>query len=507
MRRALAFLAVCSLLVSCVTVWAARFVKPGITPVDANAPFLKVHTEAGEVYVLTGWEVDTASRVISGTGRHYDASRALLQEASFKIAFDAVALLETNTPTQVLQGQFVVLGVVTGASLLASAVCVATPKTCFGSCPTFYVRGDAQPRAEGFSRAIARGLEETDLDALEHLHEGGGVFELLMRNEALETHAVRRLRVLAAKAPPSGRVLRQGERYFAATSLEPPLRCEAASGDCLERVRSVGAGEYFSLSDADDVTTRETVSLTFPRSSGALGLTVRARASLMSTYLLYQAMAWMGTDASDWYARLEHGDRRGADAFERVVGLLGDLEVQVKTVRGWVTAGAFAEAGPLAADRQLVTLPADLPEGPVEVRLVMTQGHWRVDQVALAALSGEVQPVPVELSAVTQKGQPAPDALARLHGEGPRLISNRGDEWALQFPMPEGRYELFLEARGYYYEWVRPEWLAEQSPDAMARLLVDPEATLKSLSPAWKRAEPQMEAMFWGSRFTGPVSP
>jgi hypothetical protein len=81
MRRALAFLAVCSLLVSCVTVWAARFAKPGITPVDANAPFLKVHTEEGEVYVLTEWVVDTTTHLISGTGRRCDISRALLPQS------------------------------------------------------------------------------------------------------------------------------------------------------------------------------------------------------------------------------------------------------------------------------------------------------------------------------------------------------------------------------------------------------------------------------------------
>ena len=52
-----------------------------------------------------------------------------------------------------------------------------------------------------------------------------------------------------------------------------------------------------------------------------------------------------------------------------------------------------------------------------------------------------------------------------------------GDELQLDYRLPEHpeRLELFLEARGYYLEWMRREWMAETNPRAAARLLLDPE--------------------------------
>jgi hypothetical protein len=48
---------------------------------------------------------------------------------------------------------------------------------------------------------------------------------------------------------------------------------------------------------------------------------------------------------------------------------------------------------------------------------------------------------------------------------------------------------------------MRQEWLAEQNAIAALRLVADPAGTLRALAPAYKRQEPEMERLFWGSRY------
>ena len=47
-------------------------------------------------------------------------------------------LFETNKPESIPRNSLTVLAVVTGVSLAVTAMCLANPKACFGSCPTFY---------------------------------------------------------------------------------------------------------------------------------------------------------------------------------------------------------------------------------------------------------------------------------------------------------------------------------------------------------------------------------
>lgn len=63
------------------------------------------------------------------------------------------------------------------------------------------------------------------------------------------------------------------------------------------------------------------------------------------------------------------------------------------------------------------------------------------------------------------------------------------------------RYDLFLEARGHYLEWLRREWLPEADPAPAARLAFDPAGMLRELAPQFKQVEPSLEHLFWSSRY------
>lgn len=514
--RALATL-LAPLLLSCTTVyWRATLLAPGDAPEQptADAPFLKVHVRDGSVLVLAPYTVAREARTISGTGIRYDAERMAVARGPLSIAFDDVALVETNRPETVDAPEVAVMALVTGASLAVTAACAMNPKACFGSCPTFYASGAeaAGPVAEGFSASVARAFEATDVDALELPHAAGAPVELVMRNEALETHYVRSVRLLAVPRPEGGRVYRAGDRFLASARAAPPSACRGAAGDCLAAVAKADGVEYLSPAGERDLAEQETIELAFPPLPGAdrLGLVVRARNSLLNTFVFYQGLAWLGSRAGEVFARLERDPGPDAPDLPEWMGLLARIEVEVLTARGWTRAGASGEIGPLARETQIVPLEAlrrdrgerGPPPGDVRVRLRLTRGNWRIDALALAEVAPAAEPVPVPVAHVLREGAPDDGARARLLDPAAYLVTRPGDAYLLRFEPPAalGDAELFLESRGYYLEWMRESWLAEEDLDAAMRLLAHPRDALRRLAPAYKRIEPEIEAIFWASR-------
>lgn len=63
---------------------------------------------------------------------------------------------------------------------------------------------------------------------------------------------------------------------------------------------------------------------------------------------------------------------------------------------------------------------------------------------------------------------------------------------------------IFLESRGYYLEWIRESWLAEEDPSAVAKILLSPRRALRRMAPAFKATEAEMEAVFWSSKYARP---
>jgi hypothetical protein len=109
----------------------------------------------------------------------------------------------------------------------------------------------------------------------------------------------------------------------------------------------------------------------------------------------------------------------------------------------------------------------------------------------------------IEASAVTREGRPDPIALARVRGLDGHLVTMPGDAYRISFdlPRPGQELELFLETEGYYYEWMRTEWLTEENPLMAALALGAPEQALRSLAAPFKARESNLETAFWASRF------
>ncbi len=494
-------------LLACAPTRVRRTITPPsqASTLDQKSPYLKAHLRSGYVYVLDSWQVDTSGTLVVGRGTLLTPNRSVESQGEFRLPVDSVALFETNLLYR--GGAVTALSVMTGITAGVTAVCITNSKTCFGSCPTFYVADSAGwfLQAEGFSASVAPALEAVDVDALYRARVNGRDFQLHLRNEALETHVIRYVDILALPRPPAGRVLLTPEGQFRpATRLQRPSVCTDASGDCIAAVASFDGRERTSLADSVDLATQETIELEFDSGvPGDRGLIITSRQSLMSTYLLYQTLAYLGTQASASLAALPTGGTAAREQVDGVGRLLGRIEVLVPASEGgWVSAGSAGETGPLGPDTKVVPLPRT-GEGPIRVRLRLTRGLWRIDYLALAQLGGPLHPVRIPPARVQRAGQEDSAAWRALVDTGKSLVTLPGDEYDLIYRLPadpEG-YELFLESRGYYLEWMRREWLAEENLALAAQIIFDPASALRRLAPAFKRQEPEMERLFWNSRY------
>jgi hypothetical protein len=465
-----------------------------IKTLDRRSPYLKVHMKDGDLYVLSKWRVDDAQREVSGDGDRFGISREVVASGAFRIAVGEIALLETNVVQR--SGAAVGLAVITGVSAAMTAVCIANPKACFGSCPTFYIADGNRVvlQAEGFSSSVAPSLEARDVDALYRVQATSPVLAVTMKNEALETHVVRHVRLLAAERPAAGRVLRTVTGEFReAADLRPIERCRAEEGDCRAKTRAFDDDERFSSTDEADLARREIVDLEIT-SDGPTGLVIASRQTLARTYIFYQSLAWLGRSASDMLAALERGDRAVASAFTRFDNVLGGIEVLAEVADGsWILTGEVRETGPLASDVVVVPLPADATG---HLRLRLARGHWRIDYLASAHLGRRVDPVAIDPHSIRSR-------RTTTEGRQSPLTTLPGDIYAYSFRLPDDprRYELFLESQGYYLEWLRDEWLVEENKARAAQLLLNPQQLLRDIAPDFKKQEARIEALFWGSRY------
>ena len=499
-RPALRAVAVAALAASCVQT-VHRTEHADLTTVDREAPFLKAHLRNGDLVVLDRWTADDRARQVSGDGERFGADRRLVERGPLTVALADVALFETNTiSTSPAVGAMAVLTV---ASAATTVVCLTTPKACFGSCPTFYAPGDGEPvlQAEGFSDAIAPALETHDVDALWRTHVTDGHLTLRMTNEAYETHVVKAADVLAVPRPAGTRVLSTGDRLWLATALAPAATCAAAEGDCAAAVAAVDGRERTSVTDPDDLGAREVIDLTFAAGPaaerGRAGVVIGARQSLVTTFLLYQGLSYLGPGAVRWLAGL--APRRSGD--DRLARALGGIEVQVPHGAGWVTVGEIYETGPIATDVHLVVLPPG--ERGDRVRLKLPRGGWRIDHVARAALAHEVTAQRIAPRAI--RGTLGREYAAhRAPATAFPIVTLPGDAYELDYDIPTGEVELLIDSRGYYLEWMRADWLAAPDPVAALMLVVDPARALRALAPQWKRMEADAETTFWRSRYARP---
>lgn len=477
--------------------------------------FFKVHFHNGDVSVLENWKLNPARDSLLGDGQLYDFRRTQLEEGRLAFHLDDIAIIETNQLDSIKSrdnGKIAALTIVTAANMAITLVCIQNPKACFGSCPTFYI-GESDhvhdSRAEGFSNSISPSLERQDLDALQYATTDEQLY-LTMKNEAFETHAINELNVQAVARPigksiyhdSQGKYYQCGKKYQvqSASSEDPNFK---------STISQIDEQEYFSVTDSTDLTEREEIILDFGDVEGEdLGLVLNYRQTLLTTFLLYSGIAYMGDEVGDYFAKIETDTRmkkRLADPFEK----LGDLDIYLWDYdrERWEFVEGIYETGPISKNLVLAPLLHRKHKGgPVKVKLDMAKGLWRLDYVALTEIDQMVTPhilQPREMDILT--GNPA-EVQSVLSADEDYLISFPGDEYVFTYDLPKTdldvEYELFLSSQGYYIEWIRDQWLKEKNLPKLRRMLMNDKNTWRELAEEFKTMESEMETVFWNSTYS-----
>lgn len=478
-----------------------------------DLPYLKLHMKNGDLYVLENWIVNTKQDSVTGNGNLFNPNRMSISDGKFSIPMNQIVLAETNQiSSSTGAGTLVLLTLVTG---IFTVVCIANPKACFGSCPTFYAFNgyDYIVQSEGFSSSISPALEEQDVDALYRIKPVSADFEVQLKNEAYETHIIRSANILAAPKPNGGRVFATSDgQYLQAVNISEASSIIAAEGDISEKLCSFDGVERFSEADSTDLAAKETIEVTFYRpASESMGIVIAARQTLLTTFLFYQTLSYMGTTAGDWLANVERNKNQFKQLLDNPRNVLGNIDVLIQNENAeWEKIGEVGETGPIATDIKIVPLTkistCESEDSAIKLKLRMAKGLWRIDYVALADIIDEVTPQIIFPSTSSPEFANNRSVTELLANPDSVLITYPGDKYLLNYKLPTDyyNYELFMESQGYYLEWMRNEWLGEENAERVYQMFLNPEQFYKDLAPQFKKVEAEMEETFWSSKYVYP---
>ena len=296
--------------------------------------------------------------------------------------------------------------------------------------------------------------------------------------------------LVGASAAPSFVATPEGS-FWSASDIVPLSDAAGPGGKCAGSLRSFDGHEHYSTTDSSDLAAREKIVLDFHNvPAGNKGLILAARQTLLSTYLFYQTLSYLGKSAGEYLAAVERGDQLLHEQIHQLGNLVGGIKVYLKSEDGSLQfVQEMSESGPLATDSHFILLP-DMHGEDVTIVLDMVRGAWRLDWSALAVIDREVTPMRIQPSAVLH-GEKRDDASRDLLRDPHQpLVTYPGDEYTLVYHLPDDeQYELFLESRGYYLEWMREEWYKEENPARAALLFSSPEEALKIMAPEFKQVE------------------
>ena len=228
-------------------------------------PFLKAHLDNGDVCIFKDtWQVDSAQFYISGEGTRYDYNRNKIFQGKLIILLDSVAIFENNN--KILNSESSRNNALTNLmtlDVLLGIVCITNPKAFFGSCPTFYINEHDDfyyADAEGFSNAILPSLEYFDINALNNEENTDNIFSITMKNEALETHCVKDVKLYAYPRNKDERIYQSRDNdFYLCKNYYKVNQATEYQGHITYLVNSKDREERFSTADENNLSSREEI--------------------------------------------------------------------------------------------------------------------------------------------------------------------------------------------------------------------------------------------------------
>lgn len=404
----------------------------------------------------------------------------------------------------------------TGAPLtVISIICLTDPKSCFGSCPTVYTRNGSnwEYQTELFSYSISRLLERADLDRLGQGGYSRSPFTLRVANEALETHYINQIRLIAARHP-SGTMAfptPDGAITVVRDLLEPSSAVNSEGRDVLEAVHRWDDHAYRSdstmvrqvksgkTSDWIDVRVRP------PRRSSAATVLLRLKNTLLSTVLFYEVvLGSQGVRAIEWTKKMNTGPLYAAQ-FRSVYSRFSGLKIKSWQDGAWNPVGDVHDVGPVGWKETAIRVPLE-GTGEQVLRIEFFPDNFMIDYIAFdfgehdsSLRTRELVPTSVQ----DRTGAPRPDILRLLEEDDSQyLVTEAREAYHFFYDVPpeqEDELTLFVRSRGYYTEWIRGNWIAAPV-DEMRFDLFQIDRTMHKLSELWLRERASMESLFFRNR-------
>ena len=515
MSRLACVLLVIAGLTSCIHKYTSLDVRElpvgdAVEPTDVTTP-VRVHLADGSTVVYrSGVSVGTDS--LRGAGQRYDVLTGAMSVVR-SVPMDSVLGLEAFSIKPNSGSTVAVSALTTTAAIGAGAVLTGLALVAiFGSCPTVYTMAPEGEilEAELFSYSIAPLLEARDVDVIGTVVRSDGTVELEIRNEALETHRINYLGMLAVEHEADETVMPDARGApVAVAELSTPPSVRDASGTDVSAIVARRDGAHFAsaprlLADVSVDRLYDHLDLALPPMPGAdsVAVVLRMRNSLLNTVLFYdQMLASAGAQALDWLGSDLQQIGPAVALGEWYTSRMG-MQVQVGDGASFRTVQRVPDAGPIAWKDVAVIVPVISPQDSVRIRLAFVVDEWRIDRIQIAARvrRPEVREVPVT-QVIDAAGAVREDV--RMHMAEPDedyAESLPGQHFTARFAVgatTAPARTFLVAAQGYYTEWLRADWIRQaRGPERF----VPGDAALVTAIERWRDAKPSFEKRFYATR-------
>ena len=411
---------------------------------------IKVHMKDGSLYILNSWKVDENKRILKGNGTYYSIDRTSSNVNNFEIPIDSIAIIESNEVVSSKALELLVLIISLLLKILSELSEIDK-----GSC---------------FSSSIAPPFEAIDM--LYNVKLENGELSIKMKNEALETYVVRYANVLSVPKEEGSYIFATWDfKFYKVNKLISPIQAKCPQEECLNLISILNGKEWFDLADDKDLVRQEEIEVIFlaEKDKGK-------RQTLLPTFLFYQILDYIRNGN-------ENNSNGNYEKLKEIVKKIKRIEIYY-----------MDSEGPLAIDYSLAML-GKLNKDTIKIKLRFTKGAVRLDYVALADIKEVVEPITIEPFSVLHNYREDKEALTSLLDKNKFLATLPGDEYILKYKTPNGNFEFFLHTK---------EWIKEENLLTLWEFISFPEITLKTLAPKYKKIEPQMEGVFWRSKYVSP---
>lgn len=469
----------------------------------------KAHLYDGSLVLFPKGFVKTQEYFL-GSGTHWNLDRTQFESVD-RVVIDSVAFLEYYYHS--LEAGPIVAGLL-GPAVFLTAVSSNKDikKAIFGSCPTIYTHGSRGwiCEAECFSYSIAPWYERSDLDRLDYGRVEDGIYPVKLRNEALETHYVNSLSLLAVDHPQGYEAFPDPDKNVILFGQSVPLlsATDQSGRDVLEEISA--RDERWWESDTSLIRrlekgmTRDWIDVRVDVPSGArtMAVALRLRNTLMNTVYFYDvALRSEGVHVLEWMDWGVPDLIRAWPLKDRYSELFG-LKIERWDGHVYKPELNLCDAGPICWRLTAAELEVSEP-GFTTLRFSSLPGNWAIDWIGVSFDTHGADAV-TDCKAVRVQGSVSTneDSLAALLSvsDSRYLVTYPRDAYQIDFrppPLKEGMARsYFISSSGFYVEWIRHEWFGGENISGFAVRDEDIERS----AGLWLEKKEQFEAQFFGSR-------